>query len=374
MNKKGNEMTGSRATIPGPQSYVVLLDEVMSRRTEESNAKASSPIRPSNAGSCTRRMAHDYLAFLGKAPKVEETRKPSVERLLKLGHFIEEHVVDDLKEIPGMGVRFQQQLVEMFELPGGARVEGSLDAFMWAEDVRGVLDVKSIGDRWHNHFNSKWDGLIASYRPHAVEFDTNSFYVDGLAKFLVAIGSDDSLFKNLIQLNLYACTDFLQKRKCDHASIIRYNKNNSSLMEIRFKPSLEVFEATKLRLATVEAAGMSGDSTLAPKERVLGQMDCTYCPYKAECWPQARKADFYKNSPGKKWATRISELQRADEIRGLFEHRANAELAAADLEQIDKELIIMLDGHNIKKVKLDNGDVFEVKTLAKSVELRRSKE
>jgi hypothetical protein len=373
MSKKGNEMTGSEATIPGPQSYVTLLDAVMAERTAEGNAKASSPIRPSNAGSCTRRMAHDYLAYLGKAPKIEETRKPSVERLLKLGHFIEEHVVDDLKSIPGMGVRFQQQLVEMFELPGGTRVEGSLDAFMWAESVRGVLDVKSIGDRWHNHFNSKWDSLLASYRPHAVEFDTNSFYVDDLAKFLAAIGSDDSLYKNLIQLNLYACTDFLQKRKCDHASIIRYNKNNSALMEIRFKPSREVFEHTKARLAAVEEAGNSGDVAKAPKERVLGQMDCTYCPYKAECWPTARKADFYKNS-GKKWVTKTSELELGDKVEELFALRVAAEQASENLAKYDRELLIMLDGHGINKVKCKNGDVFEVKQLAKSVELRRSKE
>jgi hypothetical protein len=366
-------MTKNAMTIPGPQSYVTLLDEVMLKRTALSQTQNSSPIRPSNAGTCTRRIAHDYLAYLGKAPRIEETRKPSVERLLKLGHFIEEHVVDDLKEIPGMGVRFQQQLVEMFELPGGTRVEGSLDAFMWAAEVRGVLDVKSIGDRWHNHFNSKWDSLLASYRPYAVEFDSNSFYVDDLGAFLKAIGSDDSLYKNLIQLNLYACTDFLQKRKCDHASIIRYNKNNSALMEIRFKPSAEVFNETKERLAHVETAGVRGDVSLAPKERVLGQMDCTYCPYKAQCWPGVSKKDFYGKDT-KRWATKISQLEKADAIAELFEHRANAELAASDLNNIDRELIIMLDGHNINKVKLENGDVFEVKVLKSGAELRRSKE
>lgn len=361
------------ANIPGPRSYVELLDEVMERRTAEGNARVSTPIRPSNAGACTRRIAHDYLAYLGKAEKIEETRKPSVERLLKLGHFIEEHLVDDLKEIPEMGVRFQQQLVEMFELPGGTRVEGSLDAFMWAEDVRGVLDVKSIGDRWHNHFNSKWDSLLSSYRPLAAEFGANSFYVEDLAKFLKAIGSDDSLYKNLIQLNLYACTDFLQKRKVDHASIIRYNKNNSALMEIRFKPSMEVFESTRSRLAAVETAGAEGDATLAPKERVLGQLDCTYCPYKSKCWPAAKPKDFY-GKDGKRWATKIGQLEKAEELTELFNHRASAEAAAEDLALIDRHIIQLLDGHNIMKVKLDSGEVFEVKTLAKSVELRRSKE
>jgi hypothetical protein len=361
------------ANIPGPQSYVTLLDEVMQRRTEASQQQNSSPLRPSNAGTCTRRIAHDYLAFLGKAPKIEETRKPSVERLLKLGHFIEEHVVDDLKEIPGMGVRFQQQLVEMFELPGGTRVEGSLDAFMWASDVRGVLDVKSIGDRWEAAWSSKWEKLMDSYRPHAAEFGTNSFYVADLAKFLRAIGSDDSLYKNLIQLNLYACTDFLQKRKVDHASIIRYNKNNSALMEIRFAPSMEVFGQTKARLSFAEKAGIEGDVTAAPKERILGQMDCTYCPYKAQCWPGVAKKDFYKGD-GKRWATKIGQLEKAAELSALFEHRANAEAAADDLQKIDQELIIMLDGHNINKVKLENGDVFEVKVLKSGAELRRSKE
>lgn len=360
------------SNIPGPKSYVTLLDEVVKNRAADQ--PNSSPIRPSNAGSCTRRIAYDYLAFLGKGERIEETRKPSVERLLKLGHFIEDHVVQDLKDIPDMGVRFQQQLVEMFTLPLGTTVEGSMDAVMWSSEVRGVLDVKSIGDRWHNHFNTKWDSLIDGYKKTAKEFAYNSFYVDDLEAFLKKIGPDDSLYKNLIQLNLYCCTEFMQKRGVDHGAIIRYNKNNSALMEIRFKPSLAVFETTKLRLASVEAAGDTGDITLAPKERVLGQLDCAYCPYKDECWPSAGKRDFYKAGKPKDWATKVAEMEKAAEIADLFACREHAEAAAADLASIDSDLIQLLDGHGVHKVKLDSGEVFEVKVLKSGAELRRSKE
>jgi hypothetical protein len=357
--------------IPGPDSYVDLLDQVVKVRAADQ--PDSSPIRPSNAGTCTRRIAYDYLAFLGKRKKIEEYRKPSVERLLKLGHFVEEHVVGDLKDIPGMGVRFTQQLVEMFELPGGTVVEGSTDAVMWSKEVRGVLDVKTIGDRWHNHFATKWDSLLDVYKKNAETFGTNSFYTANLETFLVAITPEDSLYKNLIQLNLYACCDFLQKRGVDHASIIRYNKNNSSLMEIRFTPSFEVFEATKVRLGLVERAGSEGNVELAPKERILGNMDCTYCPYKAECWPTASKQDYYGKRK-KAWAVKTDELERGPDIETLFEHRANAEAAAADLDLIDRDLILLLDGHGVDKVKLKSGDVFEMKTLKTGVVLRRGKE
>lgn len=353
--------------IPGPKSYVDLLDAVVKNRA--SDQPNSSPIRPSNAGTCTRRIAYDYLGFLGKGEVIHETRKPSVERLLKLGHFIETHVVDDLKDIPDMGVRFTQQLVEMFILPGGTTVEGSTDAVMWSKEVRGVLDVKTIGDRWHNHFASKWDGLMKDYERCSTTFGTNSFFVEDLGAFLRKIGPSDSLYKNLIQLNLYACCEFLQKRCVDHASIIRYNKNNSALMEIRFAPSMSVFEETEQRLALVEAAGLAGDVTIAPKERVLGDMDCTYCPYKDQCWPGTPKKEFYKTMKPKEWAARLNN----DEIEGLFAHRANAELAAEDLVDIDRELISLLDNMSVNKLELNNGDIFEVKVLKTGAVLRRSK-
>lgn len=357
--------------IPGPTSYVKLLDEVMLRRTAAQ--KPGMPIRPSNAGSCARKMAYEYLGYLGKIPVKVEERKPSVERLLSLGHFVEDHLVQDLKEVPDMSVRFTQQLVEMFTLPGGLTVEGSTDAVTWSDEIRGVLDVKSIGDRWHAAFSSKWDGLLDTYRNFAVEFDTNSFFVDDLHQFLLDIGTDDSLYKNLVQLNLYACCDFLQKRGVDHASIIRYNKNNSQLMEIRFVPDMRVFEQTKERLSLVEKAGLEGDIEIAPKERVLGQLDCAYCLYKANCWPKAQKKDFYSN--GKKyWATRTSELEKGTDLEALFLERERLEKEAVALVNIDREIIKLIDGHGVSKIKLDNGAVYEVKLLQKEAVLRRSKE
>lgn len=358
--------------IPGPSSYVTLLDGVA--RERDSKNTQGMPLRPSNAGSCTRKLAYEYAAYLGHISIEKEEMKPSVVRLLGLGHYIEDHLVQDLKEIPTMGVRFQQQLVEMFVLPGGTQIEGSLDAVMWSDEVRGVLDVKSIGDRWSNHFASKWDYLMSTYKQHAEEFAMNSFYVEKLDEFLKAIGPDDSLYKNLIQLNLYACTDFLQRRKIDHASIVRYNKNNSALMEIRFKPSKKVYEETKRRLALAEKAGQENKIELAPKERVLGQMDCTYCPFKDECWPRAQKRDFYQNMPEKRWATKLTELQKGKELAALFKQRAKIEKSTNDLTELDKQIILLIEGHNVSKVKLDNGDVFEVKVLQKGAELRRSKE
>jgi hypothetical protein len=362
----------STSKIPGPGSYVMLLDNVVQKRASEQ--RFGSPIRPSNAGSCTRRIAHDYLGYLGLGERVEEVRKPSVNRLLGLGHYIEEQVVKDLKDIPGLGVRFEQQVVDMFRLEGGTNVEGSLDAFMWSEEVRGVLDVKSMGDRWHNHFNTKWESYLAAYAKHSVQFDINSYYVENLEEFLYAIGTEDSLYKNLIQLNLYACTPFLQERRVDHGSIVRYNKNNSTLMEIRFKPSMAVFETTQARLQSVENAGTAKDATVAPKERVLGDMDCAYCPYQKKCWPGASKRELYAGAGGKKWATKLHELDKEAEVRDLFERRAYAEAASEDLAKLDRELIILLDGHGVNKLKLENGDVFEVKVLKSGAELRRSKE
>jgi hypothetical protein len=357
----------------GPaKSYARLCDEVLIARAEKQ--RSYHPLRPSSAGTCARRLAHELMGFEGKGPVIKEERKPSVERLLSLGHFVEEQVIGELKEIPNLAVRFQQQVVDFFELSNGHKVEGSLDAFLWSDETRGVLDAKTIGDRFHAAFFSKWDALLEGYHKMktCVAFDENAFWVEDLPAFLRELGTEDSLYKNLIQVNGYACTPFIQARGCDHGSILRYNKNNSRLMEVRFAPSMEVFQQTLLKFnSIVEAVSKNAPETVA-KERVLGSVDCAYCPYKTMCWPGAGKRDFYKND--KRWATRSTDLEKGAELEELFSQRAILEKHSDELRRVETAIIVLVEGHNAGKVKLQDGSIWEVKQLAKSAELRRTKE
>lgn len=361
--------------LKGPkQGYNTMMDNVLIERAKKQ--KLYHPLRPSSAGYCARKLAHDLMAFEGKGPVIKEVRKPSVERLLGLGHYIEEQVIDELKGIPEIGVRFQQQVVDFFKLENGHNIEGSLDAFMWSEETRGVLDAKSMGDRWHSAFSSKWAGMMMGYSRMSTleEFDENAWWAPDTDAFLEELGTEDSLFKNIVQVNGYACTPFLQARGVDHGSILRYNKNNSSLMEIRFAPSMTLFKKTEARYNSIVAAVAEGKPENVPKERVLGHIDCAYCPYKAICWPAAGNRDFYKNSVGKQWATRLQELERGADMEQAFLRLEELEKSAADLTTVKNEIILLIEGHGERKIKRPNGEVWEVKQLAKSAELRRGKE
>lgn len=377
--------------MKGPtHSYIDLMDAaIQAKAAEENAARSFFPLRPSSAGKCTRKLAHELAAYHGLTEKVEEKRNPNVTRLLKLGHHIEEQVGDELKLIPGYSVRFQQQVVDMFKLEiSGKTVEGSTDFVLWNDETRGVLDAKSIGDRYHSQFGTKWRGLQKDYQRMgtAIEFAENAFWVDDLPAFLSELGPEDSLYDNLYQLNAYACSDFLQRRRVDHGSIIRYLKNSSHLQEVRFKPSMELFEEMGRRFNLVEKAlhidtniDYSGKSVLeriqsVPKERVLGGISCAYCPYQRSCWPSSSKKDAFGNMPQKQWAVRTSELQEGAQIEALLEQRLSMEKAAADLTKLDAQLILLIEGHQVEKIKALNGDVFEVKHLAKHAELRRGKE
>jgi CRISPR/Cas system-associated exonuclease Cas4 (RecB family) len=360
--------------MKGPtQSYCELMNKVLVDRA--ATQRAYHPLRPSSAGTCARRLANDLFAFEGKAPIIKEVRKPSVERLLSLGHFIEEQVAGELKGIPGMGVRFQQQVVDFFKLSNGHNIEGSTDFVMWSEETRGVVDAKTVGDRWHAAFASKWDAMMGGYSRMRTltQFDDNAWWAEDTAAFLAELGTEDSLYKNVMQVNGYACTPFMQQRGVDHGSILRYNKNNSTLMEVRFKPSPELFEGIRKKFNTIVEAVAQDKPELVAKERVLGHVDCTYCPYKAACWPGAGKRDFYKGD-NKRWATKVNELEMGAQLEAAFVSLETLEKASADLSKVEKEIILLIEGHGQQKVKRPSGEVWEVKQLAKSAELRRSKE
>lgn len=355
----------------GPTSYVELLNSILIEKDLERDI--GNPLRPSNAGACARRIAHEFAGFLGLEEIVKEKRKPSVLRLLNLGHFIESQVVEDFKDMPAFKVKYTQQEVDIFTLPFGTEVTGHTDLGIFADGVAGILDVKSMGDRWEAAFVSKWEKLIAFYsRLSCVEhFGEDSFWVEDLGVFLEAIGTDDSLYKNLVQLNLYACCDFLKKKRVDHGSIIRYNKNNSKLMEIRFKPSQEVFNKTEDRFKLIESACQHEDVKLVPKERVLGSTDCAYCLYRPKCWPKASREEIYAGSPKKKWAIEAADISEAFAFK-LSQYQV-VEEHSFDKDELEKAIILDLDQAGVSKVKLGKV-VYEVKHLKSGSVLRRGKE
>ena len=372
---------GGPVKVLGPEkSFTRMVDEALTARAEADKLKPGyNPLRPSAAGYCARKLAYDYSAFLGYSEKIHEDRKPSVIRLLNLGHSIEYQALKELDMIPGFSVRFKQQVVDMFTLPSGKRIEGSVDALMVSDDHKVLLDVKSVGLRWHSAFGNSWKNMMEKYDrlPTMQQFDDNAWYIDDVIAWMDEIG-EDALVANVTQINLYACSQFMKDRGVEVGVVYRYCKSNSETMEIRFKTSPELFERVKAKYSLIEAAVEAKTPEIVPKEFVLGSQACGFCPYQKRCWPEvSAKKEYFNTFPKKDWPERVGDLDAAPELTKLFS-QLHTHQNSLDQKEITEQLIlkIMIESQ-VDKLKLEDGAIYRrvfLRSPKPHFELRRSYE
>lgn len=366
----------------GPDvGYVDLMDhnllEVQAR--ELAAAEKSSPLRPSAAGACGRQLAYRFKAFREGVPYEQEERKPNIIRLLKLGHAVENLVIREMEQIEFFKIKYKQQMLSFFKIGEREFIEGSNDLCVYIPGHRAIADVKTKGDKFYFAGPSQWDGELEklSKMSSVQSISDNAFWVDDLEAFLAEL--DDDLFAdNFYQLNLYAMNPFMQERGIDHAFILRYNKNNSKLMEVRFRPSQAVYEKVKNKFELVARtidAGMAPDSV--PRDFLLGSQKCAYCPNKAQCWPNdnALKA-FFETFPKKEWPTdtdRMADEHLSIQLEELYARFLVAEPAVAEHEKLSDQIAKLMTDHGFRKVRFQDGHVYEAKQLKERISFRRSK-
>jgi hypothetical protein len=306
---KKNPLPAETKGVLGPSvGYVDLLDHYTTEhlKREDEKGRDKTPIRPSAAGYCTRELYYALMEFHGKASYKKELREPAVHRLLNLGHSIEWHLIKQFELLSTLvDIRYKQQVLSFkyMDVPANPSMsqwlEGSLDLVFWNDKWKCVADVKSKGgghdfrarkSRW----DSYTDKLLAmkTVEPIAVKSidketgqprAADSFWVEDLEAFLEEL--DDPFFAaNFLQLNMYACSDFLRQRGIDHGAIIQYHKADSKLREVRFRPSLKLYTATLNKFQTALDAAAMETASAAPQDHAQGSYKCRYCPYKAECW------------------------------------------------------------------------------------------
>jgi hypothetical protein len=286
--------------ILGPNvGYVDLVNhetiELLKR--EQSGTSKFYPLRPSSAGKCTRELYYELQEYHGLAKYPKPLKSADTHRLLNLGHSVEWHVIKQFELAKDyFTMRYKQQVLSFAELKANNpkyahRLEGSLDMVLWSEKHKCVMDVKSKKDGYD--FRAKkfrWDSMndklrsMASVQP----ISDVAFWVDDLPAFLNEL--DDPFFEaNFLQLNLYALSSFLVERGVDHAAITQYNKNDSRLREIRFRPSKKLHDMVIQKFQTVVNAVDSGDDTLATRDYEEGNFKCRYCDFSKTCWAKEKK-------------------------------------------------------------------------------------
>jgi len=371
-----------------PVGYIDLLDEATTKHLEKEAAGPSkyTPIRPSSSGKCTRELFYELMEYKGYAKYPKELRDPESHRLLNLGHSVEYHVIKQLELLKDQfDIRYKQQVLSFAYLKSDKDpslnqwLEGSLDLVFWSDKYKCVADVKSKKDRFSQSYASAWDQMSARLREMStvVPISENAFWVDDLPKFLDEL--NDAFFEaNFLQLNLYACSSFLRERGVDHGAVLQYGKNDSRLREVRFRPSMELYEKTIRKFQTVVDAVAARDENLAPRDYVLGSMKCAFCPFAQECWEGAdsRKA-WYKTMPAKSWPKDTSHLGRTgDELESLFMAYKALEALEADKSKAEEAIVKRMTDAEVGKIRLADGRVYELKHLKSPrprIELRRSK-
>ncbi len=373
------------SNLLGPSvGYTDLLDKALLAKQEEEQKgpRKFMPLRPSSAGQCGRSLAFQYNEYEGNAKYDQEVRTPAIIRLLNFGHSVEWHFLKQLESVPNLQIKYKQQVVTFFKLSHDVMIEGSLDMVVYSEETRGIGDVKSKGDKYSTWTATKWNEdteklrSMKSVRP----ISDTAFWVEDLPAFLDEL-TDPFLADNFYQLNGYACTDFIKERGIDHGFILQYNKNDSRIREIRFKPSMEVFERVREKFQNViTAVKEHKDPMLVPRDFQLGSMRCAFCPFNRECWGEAANAkqEYFDTFPNKRWPKDTNRMPaevgaRLEELYSDFQH---ANEAASEREAIEAELCDILNEANVNKVRFANGDIYEMKLLKNPrphFELRRSK-
>lgn len=371
----------SASNILGPPiGYVDMLDIAINKKNLEDAAKppSKSPFRPSSAGKCAREKAYEYAEFKGYAKFERELMTPEGFRIFSLGHAVEYDLLKNFYLLEGFHQRYKQQVLSFYTMPDGTLLEGSLDAVLWSEKHRCIIDVKSKKDKWSNYYTSNWDETsekLSRMKTVTTVTDT-TFYADDLEAFLEEL--NDPFFRsNFVQLNMYACNPFITERNIDHAAIIQYNKNDSRLREIRFKPSQALFKLQEeIDITVASIVDTTKDPANVAKDYVLGSVKCAFCSFKSECWKESDALkDYFKTLPGKRWPKDTDRLAAkvGQELETLFEKRAELANSAAELKKLDTQILLVLQEAKLSKIRLPNKEVYEVKYLKGGHEIRRSK-
>lgn len=378
--------------MPGPAvGYTDLLDYEITQKllTEEDDRKTGKkrwhPLRPSASGYCGRRLAYDLMEYRGHAYYPKELKDPKMYRLLELGHSVEYSALRNFELIKkSVGLRYKQQTLTFFELERGIEgqptelIEGSCDAVFWNEQWKCVMDVKSQKDGWSDRRSSRWQETLTKYTRmrSLTKISETAWYADDVEAFLKELG-DDFLADNIHQLNLYACSDFLRQRGIDHAVIYKYNKNTSEHYELRFRPSLPLYERLQKKYNFIAKSVDAKEPEKVERDSVLGSMRCAFCPYNKECWgPDAKKA-WYRTLPAKDWPLNVGELgEDADLIeKSLLDYEKLSDNEKLTITA-EAEIIKLLVKNDARRIRTRNGEVYEVKFLKSPrphFELRRSK-
>lgn len=363
--------------IPGPPlSYVDILNVTTDEKIEKDAEKIYNPIRPSASGSCERELAYKLMEFTGQAKYEKNLITAEVNRIFSSGHALEFDLIKQfrLHASEFFQIKYTQQTLIFKKIDWPSRpdlhmwLEGQNDMVFWSDEYKCVADVKTKKDKFSKYYSTDWDEttvkLSALKTAQKIGVSGTGFWIEDLEAFLDEL-NDPFFAANFLQLNLYANSDFMVTKGIDHASIIQYNKNDSRLREIRFRPSRALYFKVLAKFDAAISAADKGDPELAKRDYVIGNIKCAFCDYKKVCWNRELDEDplksYFKTLPKKFWARDIEQVKEAEKLKPMFKRYKEALDSSEQADGLMKRIIELMVESNTRKIKLEDGTVFELK-------------
>lgn len=368
-----NEMLGPSV------GYIDLLDHHLTEKLkkEQDGGRNYNPLRPSSAGKCTRELAYEMDEFVNGTKYDREPMNPDTHRLLSLGHSVEYNILKMFEEVKLFEVKYKQQIVSFFQINEDKWIEGSVDAVIWSPQHKAVIDIKSKKNNFSSWTSSQWDEHSEKYsKMKSVQRVTDRFFwIGDLDAFLEEL-DDPFLASNFYQLNMYANSQFLLERGVNHGAIVQYNKNDSRLREIRFKPSKMVYEGIRTKFTSVTRTIHDGGAPSdVRRDYALGSIKCAFCSFKQQCWPEADALkEYFATWPKKNWPDKTEKLgEVGQELETLFARYQEKEAAEKEKARLEQLITLIMNEEQIQKVQLQDKSIYEMKALQKGLVIRRAK-
>lgn len=382
----------AKINIPGPKvGYVDLQDaaitQELERKKKEYKDKGTTqyyPLRPSAAGKCARELAYDLMEYMGHAFYDRPVIEPNVYRLFKHGGALEWAYLKNFELVTVINQRYRNHKLHVFELEKldeetrSQILEGECDFCFINEKWKCIGDVKTTKDKFSVAYKTKWEETLEKYEnnPYTIALSDKAWFITDLEKFMDT-HNDVYLRDNLLQLNTYACSEFMKKTGIDHAIIVKYNKNDSRHYELRFQPNQKLAGYVKKKFEDVKKKVKVKAPEEVKQEFPLGSMRCAFCPHRTRCWPYTDATkEWFRTLPRKKWPINISEVDHSEELEKLFESYEADLKAVFSSKTLEERILSEMVKAQVNKIRLKNGNIYEIKQLKSPkphLELRRSK-
>lgn len=344
------------------------------------------PLSPSQLGGCSRKMALDLAEFSNIAVYPKEKYDPRSTRRFSRGYDIEYSLLKQLNKYVPIQQSYKQQHIEMARTFDDRIIGGSVDVVLVDENEAMITDIKSKATYYSNAYTDKFEHdfkELAEYEG-VHQFGDMAFYIEDIHEFYHKFPIDNFTSRYFIQLNMYGASPWAREfrhngfpniKGISHVSLLFENKNNHMLAEVRWKPSIKLYDETIEKAQNIYnyVVRDKKEPSEYPAEFTLGTVNCRLCDRRAVCWKDKRHP---WNGPKTKWAKDIDRLEGAENIEKVYENYKKLLTTQKELDRVEQDLLALLVQTGEQKVRFSDTHIYEIKKLKSPKEhlkLKRSK-